>query len=76
MSIFKFFFFFFSLYPRSACIITRVMDLMDLVPLKRSAPNCISASTFCRDSADLAAAASDPMTYSIQNVTRNWRDRE
>lgn len=57
---FKFFFFF---YPRSACIITKVMDSMGLVPLKHPAPSFMFASTFCGASADLAAAASGPMTY-------------
>lgn len=62
--------------PRSACIITKVMDLMELVSIKKYAPNCMFVSTFCGDSADSAAAASDPMTYGSQNVMRNWRDRE
>lgn len=72
---FSFSFFFFP-YPRSACITTKVMDLMDLVPLKRCAPNCMFASTSCGDSADLAAAASGPMTSQSLNAVRNWRDRE
>lgn len=67
---------FFFLYPRSACIITKVMDLMDLAPIKRVARNYMFASTFCRDSANLAAPASAPMTSSSQNAMRNWRDRE
>lgn len=57
--IFKFFF----SYPRSACIITKVMDFMDPVPLKHPAPNCIFASTFCVASAGSEATANDPMTY-------------